>query len=255
MLVTAATGASHPAVAGLLGLGAAGLAGLVVAMAWSVHARQIRLAEQLARRQFLVTADAGAAQEQDGLEAAFAQAAAAEAGRANGGRGAPAVVISGPDTVVTGEQARYRVPPSGTQKVVSWAAGGGSLAQSPDPAHPEELLLVADRPGDLTVTVWVREGMTERRATKSITAVPDAASPGPPFTLRLFLHGWGLVVVAVLVVGFAGALVALGSLAAADFIALVAPLAALLAVVAVVRGAGDAGDAGGQGAPRPKPKP
>ena len=51
----------HPAVAGLLGLGAAGLAGGVVAMAWSLHARQIRLAEQLARRQFLVTADAAAA--------------------------------------------------------------------------------------------------------------------------------------------------------------------------------------------------
>src|SRR5260221_1315211 len=56
-----AAGASHPAVAGLLGLGAAGLAGAVVAMAWSVQARQIRLAEQLARRQFMVTAGADAA--------------------------------------------------------------------------------------------------------------------------------------------------------------------------------------------------
>src|SRR5260221_928600 len=56
-----AAGASHPAVAGLLGLGAAGLAGAVVAMAWSVQARQIRLAEQLARRQFMVTAEADAA--------------------------------------------------------------------------------------------------------------------------------------------------------------------------------------------------
>jgi hypothetical protein len=238
MLTAVAAGASHPAVAGLLGLGAAGLAALVVAMAWSVHVRQIRLAEQLARRQFLVTSEASTRDEPAGLEAAFAQATAAEAGRANGTRAAaPTVVIDGPETVVAGEQARYRVPASGTQKVVSWAAGGGSLAQAPDPAHPDELLLVADEPGDLTVTVWVREGMTERRATKSITAVPDATPPGPPVTLRLFLQGWGLVVVAVLVAGFAGALVALGSLDSADFIALVAPLAALLAVVAVVRSA------------------
>ena len=50
MLAAIAAGASHPAVAGLLGLGAAGLAGGVVAMAWSVHARQIRLAELLVRR-------------------------------------------------------------------------------------------------------------------------------------------------------------------------------------------------------------
>ena len=45
MLAAIAAGASHPAVAGLLGLGAAGLAGAVVAMAWNVHARQIRLAD------------------------------------------------------------------------------------------------------------------------------------------------------------------------------------------------------------------
>ena len=51
--------ASHPAVAVLFALGAAGLAAVVVAMAWSVHARQIRLAELLVRRQFLVIADAG----------------------------------------------------------------------------------------------------------------------------------------------------------------------------------------------------
>ena len=51
--VTAA--ASDPAVAALLGLGASGLAALVVAMAWNVHVRQIRLAELLARRQFILT--------------------------------------------------------------------------------------------------------------------------------------------------------------------------------------------------------
>jgi hypothetical protein len=51
--------ASHPAVAVWFALGAAALAAVVVAMAWSVHARQIRLAELLVRRQFPVIADAG----------------------------------------------------------------------------------------------------------------------------------------------------------------------------------------------------
>src|ERR1035438_3291540 len=54
-------GASHPAVAVWFALGAAGLAVAVVVMAWSVNARQIRLAELLARRQFLVIAETGAA--------------------------------------------------------------------------------------------------------------------------------------------------------------------------------------------------
>jgi hypothetical protein len=66
--------------------------------------------------------------------------------------------------------------------------------------------------------------------------VPD---PTPPFTLRLFLHGWGLIVVAVLIVGFAGALNALGNFTSSDFIALAVPLAALLGVLAVARGSGD----------------
>jgi len=48
----------HPTVAVLLGLGAAGLGALVVAMAWNIHVRQFRLAELLARRQFTGTADA-----------------------------------------------------------------------------------------------------------------------------------------------------------------------------------------------------
>jgi hypothetical protein len=77
--------------------------------------------------------------------------------------------------------------------------------------------------------------MTERRGTKPVTAVPQVTSP-PAFTLRLFLNGWGLVTVAVLIAGFAAALVALGSLTSSDFIALVSPLAALLTVVAVARG-------------------
>jgi hypothetical protein len=250
MLTAVAAGAAHPVVASLLGLGAVGLAAVVVAMAWSVHVRQIRLAEQLARRQFTVTAETGVAGHSangNGHEAASEQAMGAA------GAGPAPVVIEGPETVVTGEQARYRVRPGGNGKVVSWAAGGGSVAQSPDPAYPDELLLIADRPGNLTVTARVREGLTERRATKPVTAVPDATAPAPPFTLRLFLHGWGLVAVAVLIIGFAGALDALGSLASADFIALVVPLAALLAVAAVARGTADADSRPAKGAARLKP--
>jgi hypothetical protein len=224
----------------------------VVAMAWSVHARQIKLAEQLARRQFLVTQEASA--NGNGV----AEPGVAELNGANGAaasrRPAP-LVIDGPDTVVTGDQARYRVRANGNQKVVSWAAGGTALAQAPDPTHPDELLLVADRPGNLTVTVWVREGMNERRATKPITAVPEVTPATPPFTLRLFLHAWGLIVVAVLIIGFAGALAALGDLTSADFIALVTPLAALLGVIAVVRSPADqpGRPAAGQDLTRPSP--
>ena len=57
MIGAVTAGAGHPVVAALLGLAAAGLAGAVVAMAWSVHVRQFRLAELLARRQAAVTAD------------------------------------------------------------------------------------------------------------------------------------------------------------------------------------------------------
>jgi hypothetical protein len=128
-------------------------------------------------------------------------------------------------------------------KVVSWAVGGGSVAQTPDPSHPDELLLIADQPGNLTVSVRVREGMTERRETKAVAVVAEVPAPGPPFTLRLFLHGWGLVVAAILIAGFAGALAALGTLTSADFIALVAPITALLGMAAVVRGMGDPGPA------------
>ena len=207
MLAAVAAGAGHPAVAALLGLGAAGLAGAVVAMAWSVHARQIRLAEQLARRQFIMTAEPGAADRMadraangsGGPEVAFEAArAAAGAGAAPPGAAspvgappvaAPSVVIDGPETVVTGEQARYRVLPANGRTVVSWAVGGGSVSQSPDPAHPDELLLIADQPGNLTIIVRVREGLAERRATKPVTAVAEVTAPAPPFTLRLFLNG------------------------------------------------------------------
>jgi hypothetical protein len=246
--------ASHPAVAVWFALGAAALAAVVVAMAWSVHARQIRLAELLVRRQFPVIADAGGpgrVLDEAGREARGGLGALGglgdgteEAGELEGaGRTRPGQpeAIEGPDNLVAGQQARYRVRTTGPQQVVSWAVGGGSVSQSPDPAHPDELLLIADQPGQLTISARVREGLTERRETKSVTAVPDVTVPAPPFTLRLFLHAWGLVVVAVLIVGFAGALDALGNFTSSDFIALVVPLAALLGVIAVARGATDTG--------------
>jgi len=238
--------ASHPAVAVWFALGAAGLAAVVVVMAWSVHVRQIRLAELLVRRQFLVIANVdgpGRALDEGG-RGGGAEGAGELEGTARTRPGQPEV-IEGPDNLVAGQQARYRVRTSGPQQVVSWAVGGGSVSQSPDPAHPDELLLIADQPGHLTITARVREGLTERRETKSVTAVPDVTTTTPPFTLRLFLHGWGLVVVAVLIVGFAAALDALGNFTSSDFIALVVPLAALLAVIAVARGATDAGSQGG----------
>ena len=283
----ATAGASQPVIAALLGLGAAGLAGAVVAMAWSVHARQIRLAELLVRRQFILTREPAAPEQplngHAGPEASLAGvqetletvgAREAQAGQkaqgapgghggnggngGNGGRGAatarPAkLVIEGPETVVVGEQVRYRVRPIAVGTAVTWAAGGGSVSQAPDPTHPDELLLIADRSGSLMLHVRVREGLTERRETKSVTAVPDVTPAASPFPLRLFLHGWGLVVVAILVIGFAGALDALGNLTAADFIALVVPLTALLGVIAVVRTASDPAPRPGKGPASPEP--
>ncbi len=149
--------------------------------------------------------------------------------------------------MVTGEQVRYRIRSSGPQQVVSWAVGGGSVSQAPDPAHPNELLLIADQPGNLTIIARIREGLTERRETKAVTAVADVTPAMPPFTLRMFLHGWGLVAVAVLIIGFAGALDALGNFTSSDFIALVVPLAALLGMIAVARGTADAGSRPGHG--------
>jgi hypothetical protein len=242
--------ASHPAVAVWFALGAAGLAALVVAMAWSVHARQIRLAELLARRQFLVIA----APEADEPSAEVAE----ELEQAARGRLVPPPAIEGPDNVVTGEQARYCVRSAGPQQVVSWAVGGGSVSQAPDPVHPSELLLIADQPGELTITARIREGLAERRETKSVTAVPEVQTATPPFTLRMFLHGWGLVVVAILIIGFAAALDALGNFTSSDFIALVVPLAALLGMIAVARGATETDSRPGRGhgrGPGPGPGP
>ena len=50
---------------------------------------------------------------------------------------------------------------------------------------------------------------------------------------------------AVLIIGFAGALDALGNFTSSDFIAVAVPLAALLGVLAVARGPG-AGEGGGR---------
>jgi len=252
MFEALAQGASHPAVAAWLGLGTAAVAAVVVAMAWSVNVRQIRLAELLARRQFPVSSRAGLAKEKEGapeiggaaVEGATAVKEAASRGKPAGK--VPPEVIDGPDEVVAGEQARYRVQTGGPHQVVSWAVGGGgAVSHGPDPGHPGDLLLIAEQPGDLTLIARVREGLTERRATKTITAVAEVAEPTPPFSLRLFLHGWGLIVVAVLIVGFAAALNALGNFTSSDFIAVAVPLAALLGVLAVARGPG-AGEGGGR---------
>jgi hypothetical protein len=280
----ATAGTSQPAIAALLGLGATGLGGAVVAMAWSVHARQIRLAELLARRQFILTREPAAPEQplnghagpeaalsgvQETLEAVGAREAQAGQ-KAQGGQGGNAgngghtgrgtatarpakLVIEGPETVIVGEQVRYRVRPTAVGTAVTWAAGGGSVSQAPDPVHPDELLLIADRPGSLMLHVRVREGLAERRETKSVTAVPDVTPAASPFPLRLFLHGWGLVVVAILVIGFAAALDALGNLTAADFIALVVPLTALLGVIAVVRTTSDPAPRSGKGPASPEP--
>ncbi len=256
-------GASHPAVAAWLGLGAAAVAAVVVAMAWSVNARQIRLAELLVRRQFPVVSGNGSAEKAAAaIEGAAAKEAtegqarakpAAAGGRAGSGAGGRAgkglpEVIEGPDEVVAGEQARFRVQSAGPHQVVTWAVGGGAVSHAPDPAHPGDLLLLPEQPGELTIIARVREGLTERRATKTVTAVAEVAEPRPPFTLRLFLHGWGLTVVAVLIVGFAGALNALGNFTSSDFIAVAVPLAALLGVLAVARGTAEAGGRPGHGA-------
>jgi hypothetical protein len=260
----AAADAGQSVVAAFLGLGAAGVAGGVVAMAWSVHMHQIKLAGQLARHQAAAPADSAGPSRAGPSRAADGNGTAAHAVNGNGtqrppgydgepprpprspGPAAPAA-IEGPDSVVIGEQARYRVRRSTAQQVVAWAAGGGSVSQAADPAHPDDLLLVADRPGSLTVSVRLREGLTERRETKTVTAVEAAETAGPPVTLRLFLQDWPLVVVSVLIVGFAAALVALGSLTAANFIALSVPLAALLGVVATTRRPGGASAEGAPG--------
>ena len=268
MLAAADVGQS--VVAGVLGLGAAGVAGGIIAMAWNLHLHQLQVAERLAGRlagrEAADHADiaeaahaangnggspkvatgvgaaarpAGGAAAQDGPASPDSPATpasrAARAGRARSASPPPPSAIEGPDSVVIGEQARYRVLRTGAQQVVAWAAGGGAVSQASDPACPDDLLLVADRPGNLTVSVRLREGLSERRETKTVTAVANPETVVPAIGSRLFLQDWTLITVAVLVVGFTAALAALGSLPVGDFIALVAPLTAVLAIVATTR--------------------
>jgi hypothetical protein len=217
-------------VAAILGLGAAGVAGGIVAMARTVHVQQIQLAERLARRDAGEPADiVRPPQAANGHGTAEQNSNGTTNGHANGH------AIEGPDSVFIGEQARYRVRRSEGQRVVAWAAGGGAVSQASDPAHPDDLLLVAAQPGTLMVSVRLREGIAERRETKAVTAVASPAMAVPAVASPLFLQEWTLTVVVVVVVGFAAALVALGSLQVSGFIALVAPLAAMLIVVTATR--------------------
>jgi hypothetical protein len=250
----AAADAGQTVVATILGLGAAGVAGGVIAMTWSLHLHQVRLAGRLARPEAGGPAEpadsAGPAHGMNGNGRAGARPRSGDGGplQPAGGpraprvaevpRTAPPSAIEGPDSVVPGEQARYRVRRSDAQQVVSWAVGGGAVSQASDPAHPDDLLLVADRPGNLTVSVRLREGLAERRETKALTVVANSEASVPAIASRLLLQDWPLITVAVLAVGFAGALVAVGSLPAGDFIALAASLTAALAVVAASRGGG-----------------
>jgi hypothetical protein len=255
--MAAVADAGQTVVAAILGLGAAGVAGGVVAMAWSLHLHQMELAARFTRREA-----AGLAESADIARPAQAvngngvpQAAVGHGGphppagrsgaagsvappAAEASRPAPPSAIEGPDSVVIGEQARYRVQRSAAQQVVAWAAGGGAVSQASDPAHPDDLLLVADRPGNITVSVRLREGLAERREIKAVTVMANPETSVPAVASRLLLQDWPVLTVAVLVVGFAAALAAVGSLPVGDFIALVAPLTAVLAVVAATRGPG-----------------
>ena len=232
--MAAAADVGQSVVAAILALGAAGVAGGIVATARTVHIQQIQLAERLARRDGREPDDTvRASHAANGNGVAAEPANGTTNGTTNGHANGHA--IEGPDSVVIGEQVRYRVRRSEGQRVVAWAAGGGSVSQASDPAHPDDLLLVAAQPGTLMVSVRLREGIAERRETKAVTAVASQAMPLPPVASPLFLQDWPLTTVAILIVGFAAALVALGILVIGDFIALVSPLAALLVVVAVTR--------------------
>jgi hypothetical protein len=227
----AAADVGQTVVAAILGLGTAGVAGGIVFMARTVHLQQIQLAERLARRDGSGPVDI--VEPPQAVNGNGAMAAEDSNGTANGHVNGHA--IEGPDSVSIGEQVRYRVRRSEGQRVVAWAAGGGAVSQASDPAHPDDLLLVASQPGTLMVSVRLREGIAERRETKAVTAVASPAMAVPAAASPLFLQDWPLTTVAIMIVGFTATLVALGILVVGDFIALVAPLAALLVVVAVTR--------------------
>jgi hypothetical protein len=199
-------------------------------MARTVHLQQIQLAERLAGRD-----GSGPADIVEPPHAANGNVATAQHANGTTNGHANGHAIEGPDSVITGEQVRYRVRRSEGQRVVAWAAGGGAVSQTSDPAHPDDLLLVAAQPGTLMVSVRLREGIAERRETKAVTAVASPSLAVPAAASPLFLQDWPLTTVVVVVIGFAAALVALGSLQVAGFIALVAPLAAMLVVVTATR--------------------
>jgi hypothetical protein len=226
----AAADVGQSVVAAILGLGAAGVAGGIVAMARSVHLQQIQLAERLAGLDDSEPADiVEPPPAANGNGTTTQHSNGTTNGHANGH------AIEGPDSVRIGEQVRYHVRRSEGQRVVAWAAGGGAVSQASDPAHPDDLLLVAAQPGTLMVSVRLREGIAERRETKAVTALASPALAVPAAASPLFLQDWPLTTVVVVVIGFAAALFALGSLQVAGFIALVAPLAAMLVVVTAVR--------------------
>ena len=207
MLATAAAGTSQPVLAALLGLGAAGLAGAVVAMAWSVHIRQIRLAELLTRRQFILTREPAAPEQpvngHAGAEAALGQvqetletvgAREAQAGQkaqgaqgaqggqsGNGGHGTRGgsarpgkLVIDGPETVVVGEQVRYRVRPSAVGTAVTDFVSRRSVR--PSRTRTWSIRLPGRSAMRSSSSGWVGSGAcdTEPPPAAQVTAVPTA---------------------------------------------------------------------------------
>ena len=165
-----------------------------------MHIQQIQLAERLARRDSGEPAGAvEPPQAANGNGAATQHANGTANGHANGH------AIEGPDSVPYRRAGwRYRVRRSEGQRVVAWAAGGGAVSQAADPAHPDDLLLVAAQPGTLMVSVRLREGIAERRETKAVTAMASPATAVPAAASRLFLQEWPLTTVVVVVIGFAG---------------------------------------------------
>ena len=150
----AAADAGQTVIAAIMGLGAAGVAGGVIAMSWSLHLHQIQQASRLARRE-----DSGPVASREGSgpaeladavvpvharngngapKAAAVNGAPSSPARGSGvsqvaevPRPAPPSAIEGPDSVVTGEQARYRVRRSATQQAVSWAAAAARCPRNP----------------------------------------------------------------------------------------------------------------------------
>src|ERR1700761_3085333 len=90
--------AGQTVVASIMGLGAAGVAGGVVAMTWSLHLHQLQLGARPAKR---AAGEAGAGEN--------AAEDLVPAMNGNGQAKTAASAIEGPDSVIIGEQARYQV--------------------------------------------------------------------------------------------------------------------------------------------------